>query len=391
MSEHVYAVLGSGLQGEAAAHDMARFGDARRILLADRDPEIAARAAERVDRLAGTQVCEPRSLDATDPKAIAALLTEADSCLSALPYGLNPAAAAAAVEGRCHFADLGGNTEVSSRVLALDEQAREAGVTLVPDCGLAPGLSATLAADLLADFDEPESLVMRCGGLPQDPKPPLDYMLVFSIGGLTNEYLGEAEVLRDGKLIRVPTLTEVESLEFRDPVGGCEAFTTSGGTSTLPQTFGDRLKNLDYKTVRYPGHCAKVAVFRDLGLWSDEPVEVDGQSVNPRRVFEAVASPALTHPDGRDLVVLRAELSGRHGGQARTRRLDVLDFHDETTGYTAMQRMTGYPAAMVVQALARGESEPGARPLETAVAPRPYLDDLSKRGIELAETDSLEN
>jgi lysine 6-dehydrogenase len=234
-------------------------------------------------------------------------------------------------------------------------------------------------------FDEPVGLALRCGGLPREPKGPLGYQLLFSIEGLTNEYVGEAEVLRDGALARVPTLEELEEIEFSPPVGRCEAFTTSGGTSTLCATYRGRLRFLDYKTVRYPGHCEKVRVLRDLGLLSDKPVRLRTASVVPRDVFHACATPALTYP-GPDVVVLRAEMWGKNGGAPARARIDVVDFADDRTGFSAMQRMTGYPAAMVVEALARGEGKPGAVPLELALPAAPLLQGLAARGIALTET-----
>jgi lysine 6-dehydrogenase len=221
---------------------------------------------------------------------------------------------------------------------------------------------------------------LRCGGLPQRPRGPLGYQLTFSIAGLTNEYLGEAEVLRSGRRLLLPTLDELEELNLPEPLGRCEAFTTSGATSTLPRTYQGRLRELDYKTVRRRGHCAKVRAMRDLGLLSDEPVVVPGGRVRPRDVFHAVAETALAG-DGPDLLVLRAEASGRHQGRARRRRIEILDLQDEATGLTAMQRMTGFPAAMVAQALARGEAEPGAKPLELALPAAPLVDGLAARGI----------
>jgi lysine 6-dehydrogenase len=386
MTAPTYAVLGAGRQGLAAALDFALHGEAGRILLGDRDSAVAEAAALRLDELAGRSVAEPLELDGADAASLARILEPADAALSGLPYALNPGAAAAACRARTNFVDLGGNSAISAEVLALDEEARAAGVTLVPDCGLAPGLTATLTAFLFEAFDEPESVHLRCGGLPREPRGPLDYQLVFSMGGLTNEYLGEAELLRDGAVVSVPTLTELEELEFSEPVGACEAFTTSGGTSTLPVSYLGKLANLDYKTVRYPGHCAKIAAMRDLGLLSDDPVDVPGGRVRPRDVFHAVAAPALDLP-GRDLIVLRAEVSGIHEGRLRRRRLDVLDFQDETTGLTAMQRMTGFPAAMVLEALARGEAEPGATPLEFVLPAAPLVAGLGARGIGVEDVE----
>lgn len=385
MSETTFAILGAGRQGLAAALDFALHGGATRIVLADRDLGVAESASRRLDRLSGRSLASPQHLDAEDGRSIAACLEGAAVVLSALPYGLNPRVASAACRAGAHFVDLGGNAAVSAEVLALDEEAREAGVSLVPDCGVAPGLASTLTALLVEGFDEPEAVRLRCGGLPQHPRGALSYQLGFSIGGLVNEYSGEADILRGGVPMKVPALSELEACDLPPPLGRCEAFTTSGGTSTLPFTYRGRLRDLDYKTIRYPGHCARIEALRELGLWSDEPIEVEGARVRPRAVFEAVAGPALSW-EGPDLLILRAEGSGLLGGRRRTRRIDVLDFSDETTSLSAMQRMTGFPAAMVAEALVRGEAAPGATPLELALPPGPLVTGLAARGIRVDDS-----
>src|SRR5439155_23354530 len=205
------------------------------------------------------------------------------------------------------------------------------------------------------------------------PRPPVGYRIVFAIDGLTNEYTGSAIVLRDGKIAEVPTLEEVESLEFPPPVGLCEAFTTSGGTSTCPKTFAGHLDSFDYKTVRYPGHVEKIRALRDLGLLSEEPVEVRGAAgapvaVAPRALVHAVMGPRLTFPGEKDLVVVRVTCRGKdERGQPVERRFELMDFHDERTGFSAMERTTAYPAAIVCALLAEVAAPRGAVPLERAI------------------------
>ena len=162
--------------------------------------------------------------------------------------------ARAAIEARTNFCDLGGNNSVVDSELALDAQARAAGINIIPDCGLAPGMVSVLAAHGAARFRRLDELHIRVGGLPQKPRPPLDYQIVFSVEGLINEYVERARVIRDGEIIEVESMTEVESLQFPAPFGQMEAFQTSGGTSTLPETFLGRIRELDYKTIRYTGN-----------------------------------------------------------------------------------------------------------------------------------------
>ncbi|PKL74395.1 MAG: saccharopine dehydrogenase, partial [Candidatus Melainabacteria bacterium HGW-Melainabacteria-1] len=173
-----------------------------------------------------------------------------------------------------------------------------------------------------------------------------------------------------------------------EPLGECEAFTPSGGTSTCPWTFAGQVKTFEYKTIRYKGHYEKFKVLKDLGLLELEPVEVDGQQVIPRHLFHAVATPRLSFAGEKDLVVLRATCKGTKNGQPKTLEYTIVDYQDDATGYNAMSRMTGFPASIVSIMQARGETLKGAVPLEKSVPTAPFLQELEKRGIRLEIKES---
>ena len=220
----------------------------------------------------------------------------------------------------------------------------------------------------------------------RNPEPPLGYTLLFQIGGLVNEYTGQAVFMRGGKIVHVETLTEVEEIEFPAPIGKAEAFVTSGGSSTCPYTFEGKLEAYDYKTVRYPGHCRPMAVMRDLGLFDLEPIPVDGVPVVPRKVFEAVAAPRLSRAEVDDLVVLRVTCRGIKDGKPTDYTMDLMDAKDPATGFTAMERTTGFPAALVVAALPDVALPPGAHRLEQGPFWLGLLDDLRNRGLRIEES-----
>ena len=383
---HRYAVLGAGLQGTAAAYDMARFGDADQVILLDRELEVARAAAARVNRLIGSDVAIGGEIDVRDGGQLESILHPVDAVLSAVPYFFNPTIAAACVSAGTHLCDLGGNTDVTRRVLSLHDEARAAGVCIIPDCGLAPGLGNTLAVYGMSEMDEVDTVHVRCGGLPQDPKQPLFYKLLFNIAGLTNEYFGEAVVLREGKVVKVPTFTELEEIEFEDPVGRCEAFVTSGGTSTCPWSFEGRVREYDYKTVRYRGHYERFKVMRDLGLLDLEPIELQGRKVIPRDLFHAVVAPRIAFPGDPDLVVLRVTVIGRRQSFPVKIVLEVMDFEDPRTGFSAMQRTTGFSAAIVAIMMAKGEVPPGATPLENCIDGTRFVERFKLRGIRFTES-----
>jgi lysine 6-dehydrogenase len=370
-------VLGAGRMGLGAAHDLAAQADVTEVTVADVDLARCNDIAQRV----GPKV-RAAQIDCNDDAAVVALMRGHASAISCVNYWLNERLAKAAIEAGTNFCDLGGNNDVVDRELALDREAIAAGVNVVPDCGLAPGMVAVLVAHAAARFESLDEIHIRVGGLPQNPQPPLDYQMVFSVEGLINEYIEPARVIRDGKITTVESMTEVESLEFPPPFGTMEAFQTSGGTSTLPETFLGKVDVLDYKTIRFPGHCAKFKTMIDLGLCSSEPIDVDGVRVKPRRVLGDLLVKTLPH-DEPDVVLVRVEVSG--GGKRL--RYDIIDRHDPKTGLSAMMRTTAFPASIVALMMARGQTtRKGAQPQERCIPPQPFMDELAKREIRVEES-----
>jgi len=365
-------VLGAGRMGLGAVHDLLSQTDVTGVTVSDADGakarDIAARYGDRVTA---------RQIDCNDESAVVELMRGHASAISCVNYWLNERLARAAIAAGTNFCDLGGNNDVVDAELALDAQARAAGVNIIPDCGLAPGMVAVLVAHGAQQFETLDEIHIRVGGLPQDPKPPLDYQLVFSVEGLINEYIEPARVIRDGKIVTVESMTEVESLEFPAPFGTMEAFQTSGGTSTLVDTFRGKVRELDYKTIRYPGHCEKFKTMIDLGLCSSEPLTVDGATVKPRRVLGDLLIRNLPH-DEPDVVLVRVEFVG----EGRRLTYDIIDTYDPETGLSAMMRTTAFPASIVALMMARGQTtSKGALPQEKCIPPDAFMDELAKRKI----------
>lgn len=378
-----YAVLGAGRQGTACAYDMVKFGDADSVVLADLSLEAAQAAAARVNALLQTDRVRGMELDVTDLHAVTALLEGADAFLSAVPYYYNVDITRAAVKAGASMCDLGGNTDLVREQLGFDAEARAANISIIPDCGQVPGMGSTLMVYAMDLLDEPEEVFMWDGGLPQEPRPPFDYLLTFNIAGLTNEYAESPSFLRNGRPTLVPTMDELEELEFPPPVGRLEAFTTGGGVSTMPWTFEGKLKTIQNKTVRYPGHFAQLRAFYELGLWNLDPVSVGDQEVVPRDLFHALFQPMVTFPNDKDVVVIRIRATGRKGGRPAEVTLDLVDFYDDETGFTAMERTTGWDAAIVAGMMARGQTPRGAVPVELAVPPALFVQELAKRDIQV--------
>ncbi len=366
-------VLGAGRMGLGAVHDLAQQADVDGVTVADFELAKAKAIAARYP--AKTRAAQ---IDCNDHAAVVALMQGHASAISCVNYWLNEKLARAAIEARTHFCDLGGNNDVVDAELALDAEARAAGINIIPDCGLAPGMVAVLVAHAAQQFESIDEIHIRVGGLPQTPKPPLDYQLVFSVEGLINEYIEPARIIRDGKVATVESMTELESLTFPEPFGKMEAFQTSGGTSTLVETFLGKVRDLDYKTIRYPGHCAKFKAMIDLGLCSSTPIDVDGTQVKPRRVLGELLVKNLPH-DEPDAVLVRVELTG--DGNKRL-RYDIIDRYDPETGLSAMMRTTAFPASIVALMMARNQTtSKGALPQERCIPPDAFMDELAARKI----------
>ncbi|WP_455284723.1 saccharopine dehydrogenase family protein [[Eubacterium] cellulosolvens] len=386
--KYTYAVLGAGRQGTAAAYDMVRFGNARKVVLGDIDSKVAKKAADRVNLLCGRKAAEGVSVDVRRPAELKRFLTGIDAFLSAVPYYYNLDVAKAAVRAGASMCDLGGHTDIVRKELLLDREAKDAGISIVPDCGLGPGMGASLACYGMELLDEPREVYIWEGGLPQNPRPPFNYLMTFNFEGLVNEYSGMAVFLRGGEIVEVPSIEELEIVEFPQPIGRLEAFTTSGGTSTCPWTFKGKLKIFQNKTLRYPGSFAQLQTMRDLGLFSDKELKIDRSRIVPRRVLQVLFEPKIKLPGEKDVVVLRVRCVGEKNKQEAEVVLDVVDYYDDQTRFTAMERTTGWHASMVAIMMAHGETPRGAKPLEIAVPGHSFVEELKRRGIKLSERTS---
>ena len=361
-----YAVVGAGRQGVAAAFDLAVRGDASRILFLDLDDAAAAEAAARVNALAGRALAAGARGDASDEHAMAAQLAGTQAILSAAHYKVNLGLTRVAAAIGAHMVDLGGHTGVVRDQHRLDADARRAGITVVPDTGMGPGLNVSLAAYAMSRLDRAREVLIWDGGLPQEPREPWNFVSTFSTSGLTNEYDGVAYFLRGGEIVEVPAFDDLELLAFDEPIGTLEGFVTSGGLSTAPWTWKGTLDRLENKTLRYPGHCARFKAYRDLGLLGQAAIQAGGASVVPRDVFHALLEPRIgAGPEPvRDVCVMRVAAAGERGGRPARAVIDLVDRYDDATGFTAMQRLTGWHAAICLELAARGQLGAGVVPVE---------------------------
>jgi lysine 6-dehydrogenase len=374
-------VIGAGMIGSALAYDFATSQDVTDVIVADIDGDRSRTVAEK----AGPNVRGVR-LDSGSSDEVVALMRGVDVAVGATSYSHNYRLTEAAIEARIHFCDLGGNMDVVHRQMTLDSRAKAAGITVLPNCGLAPGLGCIIGAGAATRFDRVDSIQIRVGGLPQHPKPPLNYQLVFSAEGLVNEYIEPAEVLRDGKRQSVNSMEDLEELGFPPPFGTMEAFNTSGGVSTLPSMFEGRVRTLDYKTIRYPGHCEKFRALLELGFASPDPISVGNRLITSREVFENLLRKRLAS-DSPDVVLMRVTITGEMAGKTRTLAYEMIDYYDTRLQMTSMARTTAFPTSIAAQMLVRGEvTAKGVFPPEQSIPLVPLLGELKKRNIVINES-----
>jgi lysine 6-dehydrogenase len=375
-------VLGAGLQGCACAYDLLQHDDVTEVRLAD------IHLGHLPDFLApysGPRLI-PTPLDVRDRDAVTGAMRDCDAVMSAIPYYFNYEIARSAVDAGVHCCDLGGNTEIVFKQKQLDAAAKQKNITIVPDCGLAPGMVNILAEYGIAQLDSVDSVKIFVGGLPQHPEPPLNYMLVYSLEGALDYYTTLSWVLRNGKRTQVNALSEREPVGFDKPLGTLEAFHTAGGLSTMAFRYENRIPTMEYKTLRYPGHAELMESIRSMGLLDLEPLDVKGTKVVPRDVFIAAVQPKLTKPKGRDLVALRVVVRGAKDGRPATKSFELVDRYDEVHGVSAMMRTTGYSLAITALMQVRGEVKPsGVHTPDECIPAASYIAELRKRGIDIRE------
>lgn len=379
-------VLGAGLQGSACAYDLLQNPACTEVRLADKSVD---HLPAFLQPYIGGERLKPITLDVKDPKAVAAAMQGVQSVMCAIPYYFNLPMTEAAIAAGAHFCDLGGNTEIVENQKKLDDAAAKRGVTVIPDCGLAPGMVNILAQMGIDRLDSTERVKIFVGGLPQHPEGPLKYQIVYSIEGVLDYYTTLSWVVRDGKRVQVKALSEIEPVVFDAPVGELEAFHTAGGLSTMAHRYAGKIPTMEYKTLRYPGHARIMEAIRDLGLLELAPTDVKGTTVVPRDVAIAQMQPRLTKKNSPDLVALRVVVSGIKGGKPQTHTFELVDRHDAAHGISAMMRTTGYSLSITGQLQAEGQVKPaGVHTPDECMPGDRYVTELAKRGVMIRQTVS---
>jgi saccharopine dehydrogenase-like NADP-dependent oxidoreductase len=370
-------VLGGGMVGSAVALDLARDGTVE-VTVAD----VSRAHLAAIHTRTGARVLEA---DLSRPDAVCALAAEHDLVVGALPSVIGYQTVAAVIEAGCDCVDI---SFMADDVLALDAEARAKGVTVVADCGIAPGISNMMVGFAAAQLSECERVDICVGGLPRERRWPYQYKAGFAPSDVIEEYVRPSKVVEAGCIVTKPALSEIELIDFPG-VGTLEAFVTDGLRSLVHTV---RAEFMQERTMRYPGHAELMRALRETGFLSKEPLTVNGLSVRPLDVTSALLFPKWTFGEGEaDLTVMRVIVEGRDGLDRKRYEWNVLDFYDAATGLRSMSRTTGFSAAIVARLVARGTFRQAGVCAPEALGAQPgvldeVLGELEERGVQVLRT-----
>jgi saccharopine dehydrogenase-like NADP-dependent oxidoreductase len=376
-------ILGAGMIGSAMAADLSRWGEVGVTIVDGRQP-----ALDRVkQRYPSVQTVRA---DLSTADALRSAVEPADLVLGALASTMGLSTLRTMIAAGKPYCDI---SFMAENAWVLNELAQKRGVTAVVDCGVAPGVSNLLCGYAATLLDQTDLLEIYVGGLPAERRWPFEYKAGFAPHDVIEEYTRPSRVVEHGKVVVKEALSEPELLDFPG-VGTLEAFNTDGLRS-LAYTL--KVPFMKEKTLRYPGHIELMRVFRHTGLFSKEPIEVNGQKVRPLDVTAALLFPKWTFEEGEaDITVMRVLAEGSKAGRRVRHTWDLLDRYDPQSGLRSMSRTTAFAATSMLALMARGQvSEPGVFPPEV-LARTPgladaFLAEYARRGVRVAHrTEALE-
>jgi saccharopine dehydrogenase-like NADP-dependent oxidoreductase len=349
-------VIGCGNIGFVAARDLAENLPSTEVVLADVDKVRVSEAAFRINRQNVSWI----RLDASNKTELTSTLKDFDLAVGALPGSMGYQVCKAAIAAKTDLVDV---SYMPEDVMTLNKEASRAGVSLLPDYGMSPGLGNILAGHAISKLDSVESVHMLNGGLPEKPLPPLGYVITWSVNDLIDMYNRKVNIVKSGKTVQVEPLSGLEEIEFPG-VGRLEAFYTDG-LRTLLYTVKD-CKDMWEKTLRYPGHVEKIKLLKTLGFFQEKPVQIGEIAVSPKEVTARLFEKGLKKKDVPDIVVMCIQVTGKQNGKPVMFSYYVFESVDKKLHVTAMARTTAYTTSAATQLVARGMvAEKGVIPPET--------------------------
>ena len=378
-------VLGMGLMGPTIAKDCAEASEVTKVTGCDIDQKKLNEAKKYVNN----KKFDTDILSVLDHDTLVKKIKDYDLVINGTAAKFSQNVLKAAMAAKTNLVDLAGGGYPQEGPLY--DEVKKAGITVIPGCGIDPGLIDILSGQAVMSMDHAESVMFACGGLPKDPEPPLDYKIVFG-GTKMPVRPGLVPMIDEGKQIEMDRYSEVEPI-YVDGLEPMEAFVDGYPSSLLKLCIEKGVKNFRGKTIRYGGFVDKIMLLNDMGLISEEPIDYDGTPVIPRELFHKVIYPLVkfdTEAGDRDLTVLLVRVEGVKDGDEKVVEYDMVDFYDEDRGITSMAKTTGFTAAIIARTLGRGAIK--AKGIQWPVRVvngelfEELLGKLRERGVEVTET-----
>ena len=333
-------VLGAGLVGGPMAVDLAKDSELK-VSVAD----LSSVALNKIDK---RHPIETIQKDLSQPDEVKVLVDGFDVVVNAVPGFMGYQTVKSIIEAGKDVIDIAFFPEDPFQ---LDELAKEKGVTVVVDCGVAPGMSNILIGHVDSILDKTENVLIYVGGLPEKRQWPYEYKAPFSPIDVIEEYTRPARYVENGQLVVRPALSEPELLDFPE-VGTLEVFNTDGLRS-LAKTMS--APNMKEKTLRYPGHIEKMRILRETGFFSQDEIDIKGTMMRPIDLTTKLLFPKWEYLKGEaDITVMQVMVEGFKAGKKLRYTYDLIDRYDTATETLSMARTTGYTATMAVRLLAKG-------------------------------------
>ncbi|MCE7736700.1 MAG: saccharopine dehydrogenase [Candidatus Heimdallarchaeota archaeon] len=370
-------ILGAGIVGSAIAIDLA--------MDQDMDVTVADVNQSSLEKLEQQHINVIQS-DLSDSQTLKRMIMDFDIIVGALPGFMGFETLKSIIETGKNVVDVAFFPEDP---FELDKLAKDNNVTAVVDCGIAPGFSSIILGNLYSSLEKTDSYTCYVGGLPVIREWPLEYKSHFSPFDVIEDYTTPSRFVVNGNLVIRPALSDPEIIDFPG-IGSLEAVNMDG-LRTLTKTFPDIPDKIE-KTLRYPGHLDRMRLLRDLGLFSDEIIEIKGVKIKPIDFITKLLSPKWKFKEGEeDLIVMQIIIKGENQGRKVTFRYDMLDRYDRISKTLSMARTTGYTCSIVTRLVAKGVyNRKGISPPEyigqNSTCYSTILKELEKRDITITET-----
>lgn len=376
-------VIGAGSIGAAVVRELCnRTDEVEQVQVCDTRSRALQSLHEQID----TEFLRSFQVDARDMNVLSQIVQGSDCVISCVPAELNPDLAKLCLDVGVHFCDLGGDDRYVQQELALNQEAREKSVWIVPNCGLAPGLINVLCLRALDQLDRADAARLRVGDVPLYPDPPFNFRISWSAERVLDDYTNPAKLIENGTVVEVEPLSRDEEIHFKEePFDQMEAFCTQGGLSTLTDSLAGRVEELDHKTIRWPGHAQQMRFVIGLGLGENRKIGVRThltyRDILVRRMRDRLGG------DYEDAVLLRVLLRGERDGTPTTVVYEMIERYDEATHQSAMMRCTAIPTVVSALHLAREQSVSGggAAVVENVIPRDDFLTEVGERGLRIDE------